>query len=179
MKKEIPIDHANRLLNHGPLVLVTSTYKDKTNVIPVAWQTPVSVSPLLIAIAVSQNAFSLDLIEKGEEFVINIPAVNLLEKVKFCGTHSGAKIDKLKETGLTPIKAHRVRPPLIEECIGHLECQLYKTFPVGDHKLFIGAVISVSVDEDKFDVCLRADREGAKTIHHLGGDFYLSSGSLI
>jgi len=179
MKKELPIEQAIRLINHGPLVLVTSTYKDKTDIISVAWQTPVSISPLLIAISINQSSLSSEFIEKGEEFAINVPPVSLLEKVIFCGAHSGRDMDKFDQTGLTPLKAHLIRSPLIEECIGHIECQLYNRQTVGDHNLFIGGVVSASVDEDKFDGYLKADMEGAKTLHHLGGNFFLSSGKLI
>ena len=178
MKKEIPIEQAYRLINHGPVVLVTSAYKDKTDIITVAWQTPVSKSPMLMAISLGVNSLSLDLIEKSEEFAVNIPPVHLLDKVKFCGTHSGTGTDKFSATGLTPVKAQRVRPPLIEECIGHLECQLYNVIKAGDHKLLIGAVVTARVDEDKYDVFLRVDKEGARTIHHLGGDHFVASGAL-
>lgn len=179
MKKEIPIEQAIRLINHGPLILLTSAYKDKTDIISVAWQTPVSLSPVLVAVSINQSALSSEFIEKGEEFAINIPPVSLLEKVVFCGAKSGREIDKFAQTGLTSLKARVIRSPLIEECIGHIECQLYHKQTVGDHYLFIGGVVSASVDEDKFDGYLKADMEGAKTLHHLGGNFFLSSGNLI
>ncbi|MCL6583699.1 MAG: flavin reductase family protein [bacterium] len=179
MKKEIPIELANRLINHGPLVLVTSLYRDKANIIPVAWQTPVSISPALVAISVNQNSLSAELIDQGEEFVINVPPVSLLDKVKFCGAYSGREVNKFDQTGLTPLKARMVKPSLIEECIGHIECQLYGRHTVGDHKLFIGGVVAASVDEDKFDGYLRAEMKEAKTLHHLGGSYFLSSGDLV
>ena len=178
MKRELPIEQANRLINHGPVVLVTSSYKDKINIIPVAWITPVSISPMIIAVSVHLNSFSLDLIEKSEEYVVNVPTVELLDKVNFCGTHSGQRIDKFKETNLTPLKAHSVKPPLIAECIGHIECKVYDKQKFGDHRLFIGAVVSASVDEDKYDKYLKAFTEEAKTFHHLGGDYYITSGNL-
>ena len=179
MKKELPIEQAIHLINHGPLVLVTSTYKDKTDIISVAWQSPVSNSPVLVAVSINQDSLSSEFIERGEEFAINVPSVGLLEKVLFCGAHSGRDIDKFSQSGLTPLKAHAIRSPLIKECIAHIECQLYNRQTVGNHNLFIGGVVSASVDEDKFNGHLKADMEGAKTLHHLGGNLFLSSGDLI
>ncbi|MEW6378160.1 MAG: flavin reductase family protein [bacterium] len=179
MKKEIPIELANRLINHGPLVLVTSLYKDKANIIPVAWQTPVSISPALVAISINQNSLSAELIDAAEEFVINVPPISLLDKVKFCGAQSGREVNKFDQAGLTPLRARVVKPSLIEECIGHIECQLFGRQSVGDHKLFIGGVVSASVDEDKFDNFLKAHMDGCRTLHHLWGSYFLSSGNLM
>ncbi len=40
------------------------------------------------------------------------------------------------------------KPPLIEECYGHLECRVVQTHICGDHTLFVGEVVAASADEE-------------------------------
>ena len=54
--------------------------------------------------------------------MINIPTVELAEKVVACGNCSGRDIDKFATIGLTPVTASHVRAPLIAECYANLEC---------------------------------------------------------
>jgi len=170
LKEKIPISIANRLINSGPVVLVTTSWQAKSNIITIAWQTPVSHTPMLVAISVGKTRYSHELLEKSKEFVINIPTVDLLKQVDFCGNVSGRSVDKFKESGLTPIKAEKVDAPLIKECIGHLECKLVETAPCGDHTIFIGEVVAAWVEKGLFDGYWLVDK--AKLIHHLGGTKY-------
>jgi len=67
--------------------------------------------------------------------------------VDWCGFHSGRNCDKFKETGLTPLPAEKVLPPLIAECPLSLECELRHFLDLGSHGLFIGEIINVDVDK--------------------------------
>ena len=40
----VALEHASRLLNHGPTVLVTSSHGGRRNVMAVAWSMPVEFS---------------------------------------------------------------------------------------------------------------------------------------
>jgi flavin reductase (DIM6/NTAB) family NADH-FMN oxidoreductase RutF len=108
----------------------------------------ISFNPRLICIGISPKRFSHDLIIESGEFVVNVPSIDLTEAMEFCGTESGRNFDKFAETGLTPIPARTMKPPLIEECFGHLECKVDQSYVCGDHTLFIGEVIAASVDEN-------------------------------
>ncbi len=170
MKKEIPLSIANRLINSGPVILVTVHYEEKSNIITLAWQTPVSHTPPLVAISVGKTRYSHAMIEKSGEFVVNIPTHELLSVVDYCGSVSGRNVDKFKEMALTPQPAKEVVAPLIGECIGHLECKLSSSAPAGDHTVFVGKIVSASAEESLFDGYWMVDQ--AKLIHHLGGDVY-------
>jgi flavin reductase (DIM6/NTAB) family NADH-FMN oxidoreductase RutF len=72
---------------------------------------------------------------------------------------SGRDHDKFKECGLTPVTSRYVKPPIIEECIAHFECETYNkkpfmmTFPGEDKKplemtIFEGRVLAAHVNED-------------------------------
>jgi flavin reductase (DIM6/NTAB) family NADH-FMN oxidoreductase RutF len=67
-----------------------------------------------------------------------------------------------------------VRPPLIEECYRHFECEVVNMVTCGDHTLFVGAVVASSIDED----CLKAGKQGlekAKPIAQKNWDYHTLS----
>ncbi|MFH1458004.1 MAG: flavin reductase family protein [Candidatus Omnitrophota bacterium] len=168
MKIEIPREKANRLINSGQVILVSCAYKDKADIITLAWNSPLSHKPPLLAISVAKTHLSAEFIRKSQEFIVNVPSLDLLDSVVYCGTHSGRDTDKFKETGLTPQKANRlVKTPLIKECVGHLECSLRDIHEAGDHHLFIAEAIFASADEHSFKETWQPDK--VKLIFHLGG----------
>lgn len=174
MKPEVPLSKANRLINSGQVILVSSAYKDKSNIITLAWNMPLSGKPPLLGISIAKTHLSSELIEKAEEFIVNVPSLELLDKLVYCGTHSGRDVDKFNQTGLTAEKANRLKlTPLVAECIGHLECYLRDIKEVGDHNLFLGEVIHASAEEDLFLDVWQVDK--VKLIYHLGGKFFTSS----
>ncbi|MFH1338903.1 MAG: flavin reductase family protein [Candidatus Omnitrophota bacterium] len=178
MKVEIPSQRATRLLSSGNVILVTSAYKDKANIITLAWKTPLSHKPPLVGISIANTHFSSELIAKSEEFIVNVPDLSLLEKVVFCGKVSGRDADKFKETKLTPRKANRlVKTPLISECVGNLECYLRDIREFGDHKFIVGEIIYAQAEEELFDQTWDVDK--TRLIYHLGGSFFTSSGKMI
>ncbi|MFY9177589.1 MAG: flavin reductase family protein [Caldicoprobacterales bacterium] len=176
MKKEVPISKAYHLINTGCVLLITSAHEDKKNVMTLAWQTPVSVKPVLVGIAVSKSHFTTQLIKGSREFTINIPGAELLEKVKKCGMFSGREVDKFREANLTPVSGKNVKVPLIDECIGHIECKVVNEHITGDHVFFVGEVIAAYAREDLFISTSWA--EDASLLHHLGGKTYYTNGKI-
>ncbi|MEM3401758.1 MAG: flavin reductase family protein [Candidatus Hadarchaeales archaeon] len=173
MKREIQSRRLYRLLYPRQVILVSSLDPStgKPNVLPVAWATPLSAEPPLVGVLLTKERYSHSLIEKSGEFVINIPTMELLEKIKKCGSTSGRSIEKFKEFGLTPRPASKIRTPLVEECIAHLECKLVKIVETGDHMLFIGEIVAASADEGIFENEMM-NMGRAKLVYHIGGDDY-------
>jgi flavin reductase (DIM6/NTAB) family NADH-FMN oxidoreductase RutF len=69
--------------------------------------------------------------------------------------------------------------PLIAECLGAIECRLVSHPVAGDHTIMIGEVLTVWVQPDFFDERLLVEKEGAHTLHHLGGRDFCLPGPLI
>lgn len=172
MKVEIPLSQAIRLINPGPVVLVTARYKDAVNVMAAAWTTPISHAPPLVGVSISPRRFTHELVSRSGEFVLNVPGRNLLEQVELCGSLSGRDVDKFKEARLTPVDAKEVRAPLIEECLGHLECAVVEALDLGDHTLFVGQVVAAWAEKEAFDDTWLLEDEEAKPLHHLGGAYF-------
>ncbi|MBE3137531.1 MAG: flavin reductase family protein [Thermoplasmata archaeon] len=157
-----------------PMQTILVTCNDetgKTNIITLAWHTPISRKPPLYGISIAPKRYSHALIEKSKEFVINFIPYSLVEAAQFCGTHSGLSTDKLCKTGLTLVPSKKLSTPLIKEGYAHLECKLAKSVPFGDHTLFVGEVITVSADEDAFkNELLRTDQ--IHPLYYIGENAY-------
>jgi len=138
-----------RILYPRQVILVTSKSGKKSNIITLAWHTPVSFEPPLVAILIGKTHFSHQLIEEGREFVISIPTEDMKEKALLVGSKSGKETDKFQEIGLTPLRSNKVKPPLIKECPINIECKLVNKVEAGDHTIFIGEVIETHVSESK------------------------------
>lgn len=173
-KIEIDKLYAYRLLYPRNIVLVSCIDKNgKANIITIAWSMPLSIDPPMVAISISPKRYSYKLIEETKEFVINIPTMEILENAIICGKVSGREYDKFKKAKLTPIPAKSVKPPIIKECIAHLECKLINLLVTGDHGLFIGEVIEAYANEKVFHEGVY-DAEKVKLIYHIGKDYYTS-----
>ncbi|MGB9886714.1 MAG: flavin reductase family protein [Moorellales bacterium] len=175
MKVEVTLESAHRLINHGCVILVTSALGERRNVMTVAWQTPLSARPPLVGVSIATGHLSHEFIDASGEFAVNVPGVDLLSKVHLCGTVTGRKLDKFEKAGLTPVPARKIKAPLIEECLAHLECRVVARHPVGDHTLFVGQVVAATVQPELFSDYWK-DLPEAATIHHLGGNRYYLSG---
>lgn len=148
MKRTLP---PGKFLQAGPscdVVMATCVDSEgRANIITLGMYMPISFKPCLVCIGVSPKRYSHDLIAESGEFVVNAPSIDLVEETHFCGTRSGRDVDKFAETGLTPAPARRVKPPIIEECFGHLECRVVQSHVCGDHTLFVGEVLAAYADE--------------------------------
>lgn len=151
MLKEVPVQEAWRRKYPERTVLAVSVSKEgKPNIITLGWNMPTSFSPPMVAISVGLTRYSHKLISESHEFVLAFPSEDMKDAVLFCGTHSGRDVDKFKATGLTPIKAKYVKPPLIAEATVNMECQVVGSIRTGDHTIFVGEILAAYIsDEDK------------------------------
>lgn len=172
MKVQVPGHLAARLIVSGPVGLVTSAYRGRFDVTTISWMAPVSRDPVLVAIAVNPSTLCHDLIKRGGEYVINIPSRDVLNQVVTCGIDSGNNIDKFQTTGLAMVESQVVRPPSIEQCIGHLECAVVNAFQPGDHTLFIGQVAYALAEQAAFEETWRLEEADLKPLNHLGGFWF-------
>ena len=168
-KVRVDLSSTYRLLHPRLVVLVSCVDKTgKANVITLAWSMPVSISPPMVAISIAPKRHSHQLIQETKEFVVNVPTMDIVKETLFCGRRSGRIHDKFKEARLTPLPAKMVQPPVIKECVAHLECKLHQQITTGDHTVFVGRVLTAYANEAVFDK--KFDLKKVKPIYHMGGD---------
>lgn len=180
MKKQIPVEKVNRLVNTGCVVLVTSKYKDKTNIVTLAWQSPLSHNPMLLGVSIANKHLSNELIKESGEFAINIPHRSMIKETQRCGSISGREVDKFRDNNLKMESSNKISTPGIKECIANIECRLEKSFIIGDHTLFVGKVLFAKVEEGSFDFNNNYWKVNPKSelLHHLGSNLYVAPNKL-
>ncbi len=166
-KRSLPLGQVYRLLEPGPVVLVSTAHRGRADVMAMSWHTMMEFEPPLVGCVISEVHFTFDLLRASRECVINIPTVELARKVVACGNTSGREVDKFAAFGLTPVPASRVGAPLIDECYASLECRVADTRLVRSYDFFVLEVVKAWV--------ARA-RTPPRTIHHRGRGVFMVAG---
>ncbi len=157
--KELPLAEVYKLIEPGPVVLLTTAARGRANVMAMSWHMMVEFTPPLVACIVSSADFSFRALRATKECVIAVPALALAEKVVAVGNCSGEEMDKFALVGLTPVPAALVQAPLVAECFANLECRVVETRLVNRFNLFVLEVVKAWRD--------RAQK-APRTIHHRG-----------
>ncbi len=169
-KRNLPLSRVYRLLEPGPVVMVTTAHKGRANIMTMSWYTMMEFVPPLVGCVISGRNYSFDALTRTRECVINIPTANLAQKVVKVGNSSGKKLDKFKEFGLTPVPASQVGAPLIEECYANFECRVADSRMVNKYNFFVLEVIKAWLDPAQ---------KTPRTLHHEGMGVFRVSGRTI
>src|SRR5208283_4543003 len=87
-RRSIPLSEVYRLLEPGPVVLLTTARKGHANVMTMSWHTMMEFEPPLVGCVLSNRNFTFNILKATKECVINIPTVELAAKVVGCGNTS-------------------------------------------------------------------------------------------
>ena len=88
-RKSFPLSEGYRLLEPGPVILLTTAGKRRANIMAQSWHMMIESEPPMVACVVSNRNFTFNTLKRTKECVINIPTVELAEKVVACGNRSG------------------------------------------------------------------------------------------
>lgn len=163
---------ARRLLNPGPVAILTATWRGKSNATPVGWTTSLSMEPPLIGVTIHPSRHISDMIRFAESFAISIPGPGMLKQVAFLGSLSGRDVDKMEAARLETFPGQRVEAPLIEGCLAWLECEVTEIVRLGDHNLFVGQVYRVQALEEAYASFWTLAERDLSPLTYLGGDRY-------
>lgn len=168
MKKiAFPLCEVYRLLESGPVVLLTTVRAGRANIMTMSWHLTMEFEPPLVGCVISDRDYSFASIKATRECVINIPTVELAETVVDCGNTSGRRTDKFKTFGLTSVAAACVKAPLIAECYASLECRVIDEKLVTKYNFFILEVVQAWI---------APSRKHPRTIHHQGEGKFMVAG---
>jgi len=170
VKRSLSLSRVYRLLEPGPVVMVTTARQGRPNIMTMSWHTMMEFEPPLVGCVISNRNYSFGVLKATKECVINIPTVELAAKAVRVGNTSGRKVDKFDAFGLTPVAAARVAPPLIAECYANLECKLVDARMVEKYNFFVLEVLKAWIDPA---------RKKPRTIHHLGMGTFMVAGRTI
>ena len=169
-KRDHPVDDVRRFLEPGPVVLVSSAWKGKTDIMTMGWHMVMGENPSLVGCFIWDQNHSFEMIRKSRECVINVPTLDLAETVVKIGNTSGGEVDKFVRFGLTAVPGRKVDAPLIEECHANFECRLVDSSLINRYSLFVLEVVKGYT---------RATPKFPTTLHYRGDGLFMVAGPTV
>jgi len=116
-KKNFPVTKVRRFLEPGPVVLVSSSYKDERDIMTMGWHMVMGDSPSLVGCYIWDRNYSFSLIRGSKECVINVPTFEMIAAVIGIGNCHGPDPDKFEKFRLrraaSKVQAPLMRVPLV------------------------------------------------------------------
>ena len=180
----VALEHASRLINHGPTVLVTSAHGGRRNIMAAAWSMPVEFTPPRIAIVIDKKTFTRELVAASGAFGVCIPGAQLADLTYAVGTTSGRDGDKFARHGIEAAAGPVLGMPLIEQgCSAWLECRLIPEPHTEDaYDTCFAEVVAAAADARIFEHgrwSVREDNADLHTLHHLGAGNFVRGSAVI
>lgn len=163
-----------------PAILVGTAVYGKANYATFGNCGVISVDPPVIYISSDKTHYTNIGIKENGYFSVNIPSVDLVKKVDYCGLVSGRHSDK---SGVfTPffsnIESKTEKIPMASECPLNLLCKVIKNFEVYSLEIFVAEVIEVYVSKE----CLTDGMPDTKKINpliYMMDNLYWNIGSVV
>jgi flavin reductase (DIM6/NTAB) family NADH-FMN oxidoreductase RutF len=176
--KPVALSRSYRLLNHGPVTLVTSAHEGRRNIMSASWAMPLDFDPPKVAVVIDKNTFTRELIEGSGRFALNIPTRALAQRVLAAGSSSGRESDKLAELGFEVFEGSTAGLPLVAGCAGWLECRILPEVALqARHDLFLAEVVAAWADPAIFaEGRWHFGDESQRTLHYIAGGAFFATG---
>ncbi|UYB54283.1 flavin reductase family protein [Xanthomonas sp. AM6] len=170
-KQDFPLTDIRRYLEPGPIVLVSSRWRERNNIMTMGWHMMLGFSPALFACYIWSGNHSFEPIRRSRQCVVNLPTADMVDTVVGIGNCTGADgIDKFQKFGLTAQPACHVDAPLIAQCHANFECKLVDDRQVDEYGMFIWEVVKAHV---------AASPKRPQTLHYRGDAEFMVAGSHI
>ena len=170
-------EHACRLINHGPTVLVTSAHAGRRNVMAAAWSMPVEFVPPRVAVVIDKKTFTRELAMAAGAFGLVVPGAAIVDLTHAVGSVSGRDVDKFERFGIAAMTGPQLGMPVIERgCAAWLECRwIAEPHSEDAYDTCFAEVVSAAADPRVFADGHWSVNDGnadLHTIHHLGGGHF-------
>ena len=180
----VALNHASRLVNHGPTVLVTSAHGGQRNIMAAAWSMPVEFTPPRIAVVIDKKTFTRELVAASGAFGLCVPGAALLDLTYAVGSASGRDGDKFARHGIAVRTGPVLGLPLLEAgCAAWLECRLIPERHTEDaYDTCFAEVVAAAADPRIFTAgrwSFREDNAALHSIHHLGAGLFVCGGAAV
>lgn len=183
MKTKIPHADLIRVLSTSPVLIVAARSGERVNLCTVAWATALDTAPPKgILVLASGQATTKAALAAGV-LSLNIPTAGMVDTVNGIGRTSSRSVDKLKRFGLTIRSGPETGAALINETVAEIECRvLERDSDLGRsmrsaYDLIPVELIAGYADPIHFHKGWRIS-SGVQLLHHLGGEWFVSTGDL-
>jgi len=144
----VPDELLNRITWKIPnaLVLVGSRAGERRNAMTTTWVTQLSMEPVLIGVAVDNDAVTHMLISEAGVFTVNLwRSDDTKVFVKF----SKPAADDGTTLNGRPVRDAPSGAPVFDEAIAWMDCEVRRSIDLGTHTLFVGEVVAAQINDDE------------------------------
>jgi len=175
--KPVDLARATRLLNHGPVTLVTSAHEGRRNVMAAAWAMPLDFSPPKVVVVIDSRTLTRRLIEGSGVFGLQVPSVGFARETLAVGSNPGDSLDKFAAFGLETFPAQRIDVPLLAGCLAWMECKVIPD-AAQRHDLFLAEVVAAWADSRVYadNRWHFGDDPDLRTCHYVAGGSFFKTG---
>jgi flavin reductase (DIM6/NTAB) family NADH-FMN oxidoreductase RutF len=174
----IDLPRCYRLLNHGPVVLLSTSDGTRTNACAVAWIMPAELDPPRFAAVLDHASKTYANTRVAPECVINVPTVDALAEVLVCGTRSGHDGDKLAAAHIATVPSSTVRPARLECAAAWIEARVIGEPAAADTSVLLLEALFAEARPGVIDGDGLWDVLRHPTLHHLGSYRFAVPGSV-
>lgn len=152
------------------------------NVMAAAWNTGLDFNPAKVLVVIDKRTYTRELVEASGVFGLNIPSRALAQATLDVGSISGRALvegDKFSRFGLATFPAAMIDVPLLDGCVGWLECKVIdEPHNQARYDLFIAEVVAARADSRVFSDGRWhfTEDDSLRTIHYVAGGNFLGIG---
>ena len=173
-------------INPRPIALVsTLSSAGQLNLAPFSFYNMVCARPPVVIISCGKNRHGEDKhtyqnIAATREFVIATVTTAIADQMVRSGADLPAGQSEFEFSGLTPVPARLVRPPMVRESPINIECRLREVVHIGDQgpgssNVIFGDVLAIHVEDELLDGDGHIDPHKLTTVGRLGGAWYANA----
>jgi flavin reductase (DIM6/NTAB) family NADH-FMN oxidoreductase RutF len=158
----------NMWLKQWFLLTAGDFQKDDYNTMTVAWGSIGTMwNKPFVQVVVRPTRFTFKFMEKYNSFTLCAFAPKYKSTLNFLGTKSGRDEDKIRESGLTPIKSQKINAPSFAEAELIIECEkmywddlnpeqflcseIDNNYPLHDyHRIYFGEILHIAGTDKYF-----------------------------
>jgi 3-hydroxy-9,10-secoandrosta-1,3,5(10)-triene-9,17-dione monooxygenase reductase component len=122
--------------------IVTSSYRRKPGGCTAVWVCRASFTPPLVAVHLAPFGHTLQTIERGKRFCINVVGDSGLTVARNFGFKSGHSSEKFKDV---PYTLSPGGSPILDVAVSYIDCKLTSMSLTGDHNMVIGKVLGAAI----------------------------------
>lgn len=162
-----------------PIALVTTLGSNGVaNAAPFSMFNMIGEDPPILMISINRLAdgrlkdTAANILHNGE-FVVHMSDEPMARKMHDCGDHFPSDVSELAQVGLTPVPAHTVAPPRIQESPVAFECTLHEKLETPSRYVFIGRIQWLAARDGLVDTeAWRVNLRDYSPVARFGASFY-------
>jgi len=125
--------------------ILTAGTGDRATGMLASWVMQAGFEPPMVSVAVKLGRYVCDWITQGEPFVLNVIPENQFDLLQHFG--KGFEPDQPAFAGLAIRHCPR-GVPVLEDCLGHLECEPVSHIDSEDHRIFLAKIVRGGLQSD-------------------------------